>query len=113
MADRDARRPKHKSPVRAPGGNSGERFPTTAELLGDLTKYGDKRRSEPRDIPAVSRRTRDYLLTAGIGSAVIVAVMVKVIPESSGASVVQLAVTAVGIFCALLWYIFYGVMSRY
>jgi hypothetical protein len=111
MADRIPRSPQSnaKSTRSDP---SIDRFPTKAELLADLTTYGDKR-SAPHESPTVSRRTRDYLLTAGVGSAAIVIALVKLMPDSSGLTVVRLAFTAVGLFCALLWYIFYGLMSRY
>jgi hypothetical protein len=92
--------------------SSGDRFPTNQELLADLTKYSDKP-LEPREIPTVSRRTRDFFLTAGVGSVVIVAVLSKVMAHSDPMAMVRLALTAVGLYCGLLWYIFYGVISRY
>lgn len=87
-------------------------MPSNAELLADLTPYGDKR-SQPREIPRTSRRTRDFLLTAAIGSTVIIVGIAKVMGGSDPAAMVKLALTGTGLFCALLWYIFYGVMSRY
>src|SRR3954467_3771399 len=42
-------------------------FPSNQELLHELRFHGAKK-SAPREIPAVSRRTRDYLLVAGTGS---------------------------------------------
>jgi hypothetical protein len=111
MADRVPRSSKTDS-ASARSDRSADRFPTKEELLGDLTTYGDKRRAR-QELPAVSRRTRDFFLTAGIGSAVIVFALARVMPDSSGLTIARLAFTAVGLFCALLWYIFYGVMSRY
>jgi hypothetical protein len=89
-----------------------DRMPTHQELLADLSPYGRKRspKHEPR---AFSRRTRDYLLTAGVGSAGIVLVLLKLMSNSDGVTMARLAFTAVALFCGLLWYIFFGVMSRY
>lgn len=103
---------RNRKPSHSRGEPPPDRMPTNEELLADLSPYGDKR-SRPREIPATSRRTRDFLLTAGIGTAVIVFAVVKLVGDSDALTVVKLALTGVGVFCALLWYIFYGVMSRY
>ena len=101
------------SPKPGPTGpDSADRYPTREELLADLTTYGSKK-APPVELRAISRRTRDFLLTAGIGSAGIIAVIVKVLSHSDGASTAKLAFTAVALFCGLLWYVFYGVISRY
>lgn len=89
-----------------------DRLPTNAELLHELRKHGAKPVPRP-DLPGVSRRTRDYCLIAGLGSVVIVGAIVKVLSGSDPSSMVRLALTGVGAYCGLLWYIFYGVMSRY
>jgi hypothetical protein len=89
-----------------------DRMPTAAELLDELKLHGAK--APPRkELPAVSRRTRDFLLLAGVGSVVIVAVLFRVMSGSDAAVVARLALTAVALLCGLLWFIFYGVMSRY
>ena len=80
-------------------------MPTNAELLHELRLHGAKPR-QPREIPAMSRRTRDYLLTAGLGSVVIVVVAFKAIPDSESAKALRLAMTGVGAYAVLLWYIF-------
>jgi hypothetical protein len=110
MADRPPRSRAASSP--GPSQRQDDRYPTKAELLADLTTYGDKRPA-PRPVPTVSRRTRDYLLTAGAGNAAIVITLIKLMPDSDGLTIARLAFTAGGLFSALLWYIFYGVMSRY
>ncbi|HUR57215.1 MAG TPA: hypothetical protein VM029_05875 [Opitutaceae bacterium] len=89
-----------------------DRLPTNEELLHELRLHGAKA-PRRKDLPAVSRRTRDYLLLAGIGSAIIVVAIVKVLASSETESVVRLSFTGVTAYCGLLWYIFYGVMSRY
>jgi hypothetical protein len=89
-----------------------DRMPTAAELLNELKLHGAK--PPPRkELPAVSRRTRDFLLLAGVGSGVIVAVLARVMSGSDAAVIARLAITAVALLCGLLWFIFYGVMSRY
>ena len=89
-----------------------EGYPTDEELLHELRLHGAKA-PPPREIPTVSRRTRDYLLIAGIGSAAIAFVVFKVIGESAPGNAMKLALTGIAVFCGLLWFIFYGVMSRY
>jgi hypothetical protein len=61
----------------------------------------------------VSRRTRDYLLIAGIGSAAIGFGIFRLLGASDPSNAAKLAFTAIAVFCGLLWFIFYGVMSRY
>ncbi len=89
-----------------------ERFPSNAELLHELRKHGAKP-PPPREIPLVSRRTRDYLLIAGLGSAAIGFGVFRVLGEAEPANAMKLAATGIAVFCGLLWFIFYGVMSRY
>ena len=111
MAEELPRRsnPKPRGVVRPA---AGERMPTHQELLADLSPYGRKR--SPKPAPrALSRRTRDYLLTAGVGSTGIVLVLLKLMANSDGVTIARLAFTAAALFCGLLWYIFFGVMSRY
>ena len=91
-----------------PGGR--DQFPSNADLLHDLRKHGAK--PPPREIPAVSRRTRDYLLTAGIGSFVIGFLTFRIVGNAEFTTV-RLALTGIALFCGMLWYVFYGVMSRY
>ena len=111
MSDNFSRYFKRKPPPAPPAENP-DRLPTNEELLHELRLHGAKA-PRRKDLPAVSRRTRDYLLLAGIGSAVIVFAIVKVLSESDPVSITRLALTGVGAYCGLLWYIFYGVMSRY
>ncbi len=87
-------------------------MPTNAELLHELRLHGRKapRSAEP---PRVSRRTRDFLLLAGVGSAGIVVASFRVLTDSDPLVVVRLALTGIALLCGLLWFIFYGVMSRY
>ena len=94
----------------APGAE--DRMPTKAELLHELRLHGAKP-LPPHEIPAMSRRTRDYLLLVGIGSSLICFAIFKVMPDSERATVGRLALTAVGAYAGLLWYIFYAVMGRY
>ena len=89
-----------------------DRMPSNAELLHELRLHGTKPPPR-RESPAVSRRTRDFLLLAGIGSVAIVAVLFRVMSGSDAAVVARLAFTGVALLCGLLWFIFYGVMSRY
>ncbi len=89
-----------------------DRIPSNAELLHELRLHGAK--PPPRkELPAVSRRTRDFLLLAGIGSALIVIVLSKAMSGSDAAVVARLAFTGIALLCGLLGFIFYGVMSRY
>jgi hypothetical protein len=89
-----------------------DRLPSNAELLYELRKHGAKPPS--RQPPAaVSRRTRDFLLLAGIGSAGIAFACLRLLADSDPAAAVKLALTGIVVFCGLLWFIFYGVMSRY
>ena len=111
MAENFSRYSERDAAKREPAPAS-DRLPTNEELLHELRKHGAKpaRREE---LPAVSRRTRDCFLIAGIGSALIIFAISKVLSGSDPVSIVRLALTGVGAYCGLLWYIFYGVMSRY
>ena len=85
-------------------------FPSDAELLHDLRKHGAP--PPPREIPTVSRRTRDFLLVAGFGSLVIGFATFRIVGNAEFTTV-RLAFTGIALFCGMLWYIFYSVMSRY
>jgi hypothetical protein len=85
-------------------------FPSDADLLHELRKHGAK--PPPREIPAVSRRTRDFLLVAGVGSFVIGFATFRIVGNAEFTTV-RLVLTGIALFCGMLWYIFYGVMSRY
>lgn len=100
---------KPEEPVRTA---DGDRFPSNAELLHELRLHGAKP-PPPREIPTMSRRTRDFLLLSGIGSAVIVGLAFRVLGSGDAAVTLRLAFTGVALLCGLLWFIFYGVMSRY
>lgn len=89
-----------------------EGFPTDEELLHELRLHGAKP-PPPREIPAVSRRTRDFLLVAGVGSAAIGFGVFKMLGDGAPDNAVKLALTGIAAFCGLMWFIFYGVMSRY
>ena len=113
MAENPSRKFKPKTEKQFAKANPDpDRLPTHQELLNDLTKYHAKP-DTPRELPAVSRRTRDFLITAGVGSAGIVFALVKLMSHSDAPTAIRLALTAVAVFCGLLWYIFYGVMNRY
>ena len=87
-------------------------MPTNAELLHELRLHGAK--PKPRPPPGgVSRRTRDFLLLAGIGSAAISFVSFRLIDGPDAESALKLALTGVSVYGGLLWFVFYGVMSRY
>ena len=87
-------------------------MPTKEELLHELRFHGAKPPPR-REHTGLSRRTRDYLLVAGVGSAAIVMLAFKLMSGSDAAVVARLACTGVALLCGLLWFIFYGVMSRY
>ena len=101
-----------KSKSATPSGGRNEGFPSNEELLHELRLHGAKP-APPRKLPLVGRRTRDYLLTAGTGSVAIGFSVFSLVGDSGSASAVKLAVTGIAVFCGLLWFIFYGVMSRY
>ncbi len=107
MADPGKSKSKSQSSV------SGERegFPSNEELLHELRLHGAKPATRPP--PAVSRRTRDYLLVAGLGSAVIASGVFYLMGDAALVSAVKLALTGIVLFCGLSWFIFFGVMSRY
>lgn len=87
-------------------------IPTNAELLHELRLHGAK--PPPRVEPATfSRRTRDYLLVAGIGSAAIGFGVFRLLGNTDSGDALKLALTGIALFCGLLWFVFYGVMSRY
>ena len=109
MADKPLR--LKLKPVEPPPANP-DRMPTNAELLHELRLHGVKPKPQPKPT-GVSRRTRDFLLLAGVGSALIVFLSFRVLTGSDAAVVMQLALTGVALLCGLLWFIFYGVMSRY
>ena len=89
-----------------------DRMPTNAELLHELRLHG--RKPPPRqELTGMSRRTRDFLLLAGTGSGVIALACFRVLKDSDTTTVLKLVLTGVGLLCGLLWFIFYGVMSRY
>jgi len=110
MADDSPRSSRNKSVSSRRRDKDG--FPSNADLLHELRKHGAKP-PPPREIPVVSRRTRDYLLIAGIGSAVIGIAAFRVIGDAAPGNALKLALTGIAVFCGLLWFIFYGVMSRY
>ena len=87
-------------------------FPTNQELLHELRLHGAK--PPPRPDPATfSRRTRDYLLIAGVGSVAIGGGVFRLLGNSEPGNALKLALTGIAVFCGLLWFIFYGVMNRY
>jgi hypothetical protein len=111
MAEKNPRHSAAKSVGAAPA-DASDRMPTNAELLHELRLHGAK--PKPRPEPsAVSRRTRDFLLLAGIGSAAIFFLSFRVLGSAESESVLKLALTGVSVYCGLLWFVFYGVMSRY
>jgi len=105
-------RPSPPKPAGAERADPPDRMPTNAELLHELRHHGAKPPPRPEST-GMSRRTRDFLLLAGVGSAVIVLASFRVLRDSEPLVVVQLALTGVTLLCGLLWFIFYGVMSRY
>ena len=111
MAEKPKFTLKKKPTERARAADS-DRFPTNEELLHELRRHGAKP-PPPREIPVWSRRTRDYLLIAGIGSAVLVGLAFRVLGTADVAVTLKLAMTGVALWSGLAWFIFYGVMSRY
>ena len=89
-----------------------EGYPSNEELLHELRLHGAKP-PPPRELPAVSRRTRDYLLLAGLGSVVIGGTVFHLVGGDAPGNALKLASTAIAVFCGLLAFIFYGVMNRY
>ena len=87
-------------------------MPTRAELLHELRLHGAKP-GPSREIPLISRRTRDYLLVAGLGSAGIAFALFRLLAGTDTLIILRLALTGAALLCGLLWFIFYGVMSRY
>ncbi len=111
MAAKNPRKPSSKSAGAGPNADP-DRMPTREELLHELRFHGAKPPPR-RESAGMSRRTRDYLLVAGGGSATIVILAFKLMSGSDAVVVAQLAFTGVALLCGLLWFIFYGVMSRY
>ena len=89
-----------------------EGFPSDEELLHELRLHGAKP-PPPKEIPVVSRRTRDYLLIATLGSAAIGFGIYQVLGDGPSENALKLALTGIAVFCGLLGFVFYGVMSRY
>ena len=110
MPEPSSRPPKADASGKRPAGREG--MPTNDELLYELRKHGAKPPPRPEP-PAVSRRTRDYLLLAGIGSGAIGFGIYRVLGDADPGNAFKLALTGIAVFCGLLWFIFYGVMSRY
>ena len=108
----DSSRPPRPKPVGTPSQGLSDRLPTNAELLHELRKHGAKP-APPRELPLISRRTRDYILVAGIGSAGIFFASFRLLSDTDTLVVLRLALTGAGLLCGLLWFIFYGIMSRY
>ena len=111
MAEKSSRSSPPK-PGATEGPDPADRMPTNAELLYVLRRHGAKPPPR-RESRGLSRRTRDFLLIAGIGSAGIFLASFKLLPDSDTLVILRLALTGAGLFCGLLWFIFYGVMSRY
>src|SRR3954462_2724051 len=111
MADKS---PRNSSAKKTGAGSpkASDRMPTKEELLHELRFHGAKP-PPPREIPTVRRRTRAFLLVAGIGSIVIAAACLRLMSGSDAAVVARLAFTGVALWSGLLWFIFYGVMGRY
>ena len=108
-----ARRPdRTKSKSTPPPRENREGFPSNEELLRDLSLHGAKP-PPPREIPRVSRRTRDYLLVAGTGSAAIGFGAFRIVGHEAAGNALTLALTGIAVFCGLLWFVFYVVMNRY
>jgi hypothetical protein len=110
MAANPLRLKKPDEPKPAPA--NPDRIPSNAELLYELRKHGAK--APPRIEPSTfSRRTRDFLLLAGTGVVGITVVCFRVLSDSETATVLRLASTGIALYVGLLWFVFYGVMSRY
>jgi hypothetical protein len=88
-----------------------DQFPSNEALLHELRRHGAK--PPPREVPAVSRRTRDFLLLASVGSVVIGGGVFYLLGDGNPGNALKLALTGIAVFCGLCWFIFYGVMSRY
>ena len=95
-----------------PAKSGRDQFPSDAELLYELRKHGAKP-APPRELPIISRRTRDFLLTAGFGSLVIGFATFRLVGASDPTNALKMAATGIAVFCGLVWFIFFGVMSRY
>ena len=87
-------------------------MPTDEDLLYDLRKHGAKP-PPPVDLPDFSRRTRDFMLLAGIGSIVIGFVIMWLFGDAGLNTAARIALTGIATYCGILGYVFYGVMSRY
>ena len=87
-------------------------YPSDEELLHELRLHGAKPRPAP-PVPTISRRTRDYLLITSVGSISIGIGVFRVLGDGDSGNALKLALTGIAVFCGLLWFVFYGVMSRY
>jgi hypothetical protein len=112
MAEKSPRNSSSKKPAGAAPNADPDRMPTKEELLHELRFHGAKPPPR-REATGMSRRTRDYLLVAGVGSAMIVITCFRLMSGTDAAVVARLALTGVVLLCGLLWFIFYGVMGRY
>jgi hypothetical protein len=110
MAEPFPRRPTPKPAE--PAEESASAFPSNEALLHELRKHGAPP-PPPRELPAISRRTRDYLLLSGIASGAIALAAYKLSNSADPGNAFRLALTGIAVVCGLLWFIFYGVMSRY
>ena len=88
----DSSRPPRPKPVGTPSQGLSDRLPTNAELLHELRKHGAKP-APPRELPLISRRTRDYILVAGIGSAGIFFASFRLLSDTDTLVVLRLALT--------------------
>jgi hypothetical protein len=96
-----ARRPdRTNSNSKPPVTANRDRFPSNEELLRDLSPYGAKPQP-PQEIPRVSRRTRDYLLVAGTGSAAIGFAVFRIVGHGTPGNAMTLALTCTAVFCGL------------
>ena len=87
-------------------------MPTSEELLHDLRKHGAKP-PPPAETRDFSRRTRDFMLLAGVGSIGIGFFLMWLFGDAGVNPAFRIAFTGVATYCGILWYVFYGVMSRY
>ena len=112
MAENIPRSPSSKTTPAAACDDRADRLPTNQELLHDLRKHGAKP-PPPSETRNVSRRTRDFMLLAGVGSTVIGFFLMWLFGDAGVNPAFRIAFTGVATYCGILWYVFYGVMSRY